>query len=129
MAGFEGFAPPDSLVIVPSEPGGAGQLSVPTWKRWPAANVATGVVPSDSTVAARWPMAKLAFDIDVLFARANVSPSVLVAVYTRPVEKQPLLPVAPSNTRRMLEPSFTSCGSSSSVFQCENAVPVPRTPP
>ena len=62
----------------------AGQVSTPAWKRWPPANVATGVVPSFSVVAARLPMPALWKDMDVLFWRLQVDPLVLVEVYTRP---------------------------------------------
>src|SRR5207248_6512989 len=109
-AGFVGVPPPVWL-MVPSVVE-AGQLSTSSWKRWPPANVATGVVPFVSAVAARFPIPALWLDSDAV-GRFQLDPLELVSVYTRPVEKHPLLPVAPSNRRRSPVPSFTSWGSGS----------------
>src|SRR5580765_3563776 len=64
--GFPGV-PPDGWVVVPSA-FEAGHESRPSWNSLPAENAATGVVPSDSTVAARFPIPALWNDIEVLFA-------------------------------------------------------------
>src|SRR5439155_10509239 len=73
-------------------------------------------------------MVALWLDIDAV-ARVHVEPVALVSVYTRPWEKQPVLPVAPSNTRRNPAPFLTSCGSYATELHPERAVPVDSNKP